>query len=497
MSCYGPVTMKRVPELRVRAANDRPVRPDGAHVLYWMISSRRTRYSFGLQRAVERARELGRPLVVLEALRAGYPWASARLHRFAIDGMADNARRFAAAGVLYHPYVEPTPGHGRGLLRALAERAAVVVTDDYPAFFLPRMVAAAAGQLDVLLEQVDSNGILPLRAAERVFTTARSFRIFLQRNLRPHLDALPEADPLRRAGLPALGALPREITARWPAAPAALLEGDAAALAALSIDHVVAPAPARGGAGAGERVLARFLDERLDRYVAERDDPDAEVTSGLSPYLHWGHVSAHEVLAALARREARWTPDRLGEEQSGGREGFWGMSPASEAFLEQLVTWREIGFNMCALRRDHLEYASLPGWARDTLDEHARDPRPRLYTKEELEAARTYDPVWNASQRELLRDGRIHNYLRMLWGKKILEWSRTPEEALSVMIELNDRYALDGRDPNSYSGIFWVLGRYDRAWGPVRPIFGTVRYMSSESAKRKLRMREYLARDAR
>ena len=150
--------MKRVPELRVRAANDRPVRPGGDHVLYWMISSRRARYSFGLQRAVERARELGRPLVVLEALRAGYPWASARLHRFAIDGMADNARRFAAAGVLYHPYVEPAPGHGRGLLRALAARAALVVTDDYPAFFLPRMVAAAARQLDVLLEQVDSNG---------------------------------------------------------------------------------------------------------------------------------------------------------------------------------------------------------------------------------------------------------------------------------------------------------------------------------------------------
>lgn len=493
----GPITVKRVPELRVRAANDRPVRPDGDHVLYWMISSRRARFNFGLQRAVERARELGRPLIVLEALRAGYPWASARLHRFAIDGMADNARRFAAAGVLYHPYVEPAPGHGRGLLRALAERAAVVVTDDYPAFFLPRMVAAAARQLDVLLERVDSNGLLPLRAADRVFTTARSFRIFLQRNLRPHLAALPEPDPLRRAGLPALGALPEAITARWPAAPAALLEGDASALATLPIDHAVAPAPTHGGAGAGERALARFLDERLERYVAERDDPDAEVTSGLSPYLHWGHISAHEVLAALARREGRWAPDRLGGESSGAREGFWGMSPAAEAFLEQLVTWREIGFNMCALRPDHLQLASLPGWARDTLEEHARDPRPRLYAKEALEAARTHDPVWNAAQRELLREGRIHNYLRMLWGKKILEWSRTPEEALSIMIELNDRYALDGRDPNSYSGIFWVLGRYDRAWGPERPIFGTVRYMSSESAKRKLRMKEYLARYGR
>ena len=486
--------MKPVPEIRVRAANDRPARQGGDYVLYWMIAARRARHHFGLQRAVEQARALGRPLVVLEALRAGYPFASARLHRFALDGMADNARRFAEAGVLYHPYVEPVAGHGKGLVRELAARAALVVTDEYPAFFLPRMVAAAARQIDVRLEAVDSHGILPLRAAERVFTTARSFRIFLQRNLAPHLAAPPAADPLRRAGLPSLGALPREITARWPAAPTALLEGDAAALARLPIDHGVPPVPTRGGAAAGEAALARFLDQRLDRYVTERDDPDAGVTSGLSPYLHWGHLSAHEVLAAIARREGKWTPERLGQERSGAREGFWGMSAAAEAFLEQLVTWREIGFNMCALRRDHDQFGSLPGWAQDTLRKHAKDPRPRVYSREELAAARTHDPVWNASQRELLREGRIHNYLRMLWGKKILEWSPSPEEALGTMIELNDRYAIDGRDPSSYSGIFWVLGRYDRAWGPERPIYGTTRYMTSESAQRKLRMKQYLAR---
>jgi deoxyribodipyrimidine photo-lyase len=170
-----------------------------------------------------------------------------------------------------------------------------------------------------------------------------------------------------------------------------------------------------------------------------------------------------------------------------------GFGEGADAFLDQLVTWREIGFNMCAHRRDHAEYASLPDWCRRTLDAHASDRRD-LYSVKQLEAARTHDELWNASQRQLLREGRIHNYLRMLWGKKILEWSPSPKDALARMIRLNDKYALDGRDPNSYSGILWVLGRYDRPWGPERPIFGLVRYMSTASAARKLHLREYLAR---
>jgi deoxyribodipyrimidine photo-lyase len=252
----------------------------------------------------------------------------------------------------------------------------------------------------------------------------------------------------------------------------------------------VPPVSFAGGPEAGERAAARFLGEILERYPDERDHPDADAQSGLSPYLHFGHVSPHDVFARLARRE-RWKLDRLSEDAAGGREGFWGMSPAAEAFLDQFVTWRELGYNMCALRRDYDKFASLPGWAIDSLRKHEGDPRPQLYTLEELAAARTYDRVWNASQRQLRREGRIHNYMRMLWGKKILEWSRSPEEALAAMIELNNRYALDGRNPNSYSGIFWVLGRYDRPWFE-RPIFGTIRYMTSESALRKLRMKRYL-----
>ncbi|WP_437659551.1 deoxyribodipyrimidine photolyase [Sorangium sp. So ce1182] len=510
-----------VPELRLRTRNAMPVREAGDHVLYWMIANRRTRHNFALERAIAWSLELDRPLVVLEALRCGYRWASDRLHRFVIDGMADNARRFAAAGVLYHPYVEPAEGAGKGLLGALAARACVVVTDDYPCFFLPRMVASAARQVPVRLEQVDSNGLLPVRAADRVFTTARSFRIFWQRVIADHLVALPAVDPLERplkkARLRPAAPLPRAIARRWPAASPALLEGDPAALSALPIDHAVPPAPCRGGPETAGKELARFVSERLPRYLDERDHPDAGAASGLSPYLHFGHLAAHEVFAAVARREGLRLdqPDRLGrpddgiKRPSGSREGFWGMSPSAEAFLEQLVTWRELGFNAFALgasegdgprlswKREPTEYESLPDWALATLKKHERDRRPRVYSLEALAAGATYDRIWNASQGELLREGRIHNYLRMLWGKKILEWSPSPREALEVMVELNNRYALDGRDPNSYSGIFWVLGRYDRAWGPEREIFGTVRYMSSENTARKLHLKEYLARYAR
>jgi deoxyribodipyrimidine photo-lyase len=172
------------------------------------------------------------------------------------------------------------------------------------------------------------------------------------------------------------------------------------------------------------------------------------------------------------------------------------MSAGAEARLDELVTWRELGFNMAARRDDYDRYESLPDWARKTLEKHQRDRRPTVYSLEDFEAAATHDPLWNAAQRQLVREGRIHNYLRMLWGKKILEWSASPRDALETMIELNNRFALDGRDPNSYSGIFWCLGRYDRAWGPERPIFGTVRYMSSENTARKLHVTQYLRRYA-
>jgi deoxyribodipyrimidine photo-lyase len=458
-----------------------------------MVAARRSRHNFGLQRAAEQARSLGKPLLVLEALRCDYPWASERLHAFVLQGMADNRTALEARGVRYYAYAEPAAGAGRGLIEALAADAAVIVTDDYPAFFLPRMAARAAQRVDVRLEAVDSNGLLPLRAADRVFSSAFSFRAFLQRELAAHLAAFPQADPLEGPRLAPAPPLPEAIVRRWPPATEELLAAGDDALAALPIDHRVRRCPTRGGARAAHEALETFLETRLARYASERNLPERDASSGLSPYLHFGHVSVFDVFSALMTRE-RWTRQRLGPPAGGRKDGWWGVSAAAEAFLDELVTWRELGFNMCAWRADFDRYESLPAWARAALDAHAADRRPWLYAPDELERGTTHDALWNAAQMQIVREGRMHNYLRMLWGKKILEWSASPREALSVMIHLNNKYGLDGRDPNSYSGIFWCLGRYDRPWGPERPIFGSVRYMSSENTARKFPVKGYIAR---
>jgi deoxyribodipyrimidine photo-lyase len=191
-------------------------------------------------------------------------------------------------------------------------------------------------------------------------------------------------------------------------------------------------------------------------------------------------------------RFENWTPDRLSTKTDGKRSGWWGASENAEAFLDELITWRELGYNMCSLRSDYDSYESLPEWARKTLSERQNDTKEYLYDFEDLEKARTHDPIWNSVQRELVNTGSVHNYLRMLWGKKILEWTTAPQKSLEIMIELNNKYALDGRNPNSYTGIFWTLGRYDRPWGAVRSIFGKIRYMSSTRTREKLKMDNYL-----
>jgi deoxyribodipyrimidine photo-lyase len=480
---------------RVRVLADRPPRPDGEFVLYWMTAARRLRWNHALERAAALARELARPLVVLEALSCDYPWASERHHAFVLQGMADTARRAAGRPLLYHPYVEPEPGAGRGLLAALSRHACAVVADDAPHFLYPRLLGAAARRVDCRLEAVDSAGLLPIRAAPRALPTAYAFRRFAQAHLKRHLLAPPAADPLAGRGLPRPRPLPEEIVRRWPGAGEALLAARPEALARLPVDHGVMPVAALpGGATAAERLLDEFLERRLARYAEERSHPDAEAASGLSPYLHFGHLGVHEIVARLAERE-RWSVETLPEGGRGGRSGWWGTSASAEAFLDQLVIWRELGQHTCALRPDdHDRWESLPAWARATLERHAGDERPYLYEVDELAAAATHDELWNAAQRQLVAEGRIHNYMRMLWGKKVLEWSPDPRAALANLLALNDRWALDGRDPNSECGIFWCLGRHDRPWAPERPVFGLVRYMSSAAARRKLRLSGWLAR---
>jgi deoxyribodipyrimidine photo-lyase len=298
----------------------------------------------------------------------------------------------------------------------------------------------------------------------------------VQRVLPFHLASRPHAEPLREATWPVLRAAPKAIVGRWPRADTSGESG-----------------PRRGGATTALALWRAFLAEKLARYGEDAKHPDREATSGLSPYLHFGHIAAHQMVSELLAAE-RWTPERLAPRAHGKRAGWWGVSPAAEAFLEQLVTWRELGFTTCRHLAGYDRYESLPAWARRTLEKHERDPRPYLYDQAALESARTHDPIWNAAQSQLVREGVMHNSLRMLWAKKILEWTSTPRQALEIALHLNNQYGLDGRDPNSYSGVFWAFGRYDRPWGPERPVFGTVRYMTSASMARKLRLAATVAR---
>jgi deoxyribodipyrimidine photo-lyase len=484
-----------VPDVRIRALNAAPVNREGGYVLHWMTNFRRTRHNHALQRSVEWARELGKPLLVLEALRCGYRWASDRLHRFVLEGMADTAAALAGGPAHHYAYVERERGEGKGLLAALAAQACVVVTDDAPVFFLPRMLQAAVPQVPVRMEAVDANGLLPLHSTPRVFTTALSFRLHLRRHLAEHLQpgARPLADPLAGARLPALASLPRGVERRWPRATAALLAGEPAALAALPIDHAVPPVPTRGGMRAAEAALGAFVRERLPRYSEMRGEPAVVGTSRLSMYYHFAHLSPHGTLAALEALEGR--PAAVKQER-GGRHDLFGLMPEAEAYLDELVTWREISYHWDAKHPDPFSLGSLPQWAQRTLEKHRGDPRPGLERREALEAGTTRDPVYNAAQRQLRSEGWFHNAGRMVWGKKLLEYSESPEAALGLMADFMNRYSLDGRDPAANASFFWVLGRFDRAWGPERPIYGTVRYLATLTPTKLRHFRAYVAKYA-
>ncbi len=483
--------MDHVPKNRIAPCNNKNINPAGQYVVYWMVAHRRTRWNFSLQRAVEWADALKKPLVILEALRADYKWASDRLHRFVIEGMRDNWRRLKGSNALYYPYIEMQVNAGKGLLAELAHRACVVVTDDFPCFFLPRMISAAARQVPVLLEKVDANGLLPMQEADQAFLRAFDFRRFLQKHVIPHLFILPRTDPLSSLAQSASPGILSSVQEKWEPAYRFLDDVASLDLSRLPIDHSVPPTETVGGLEQATARLRAFIKHSLSEYDVLRNHPDDNATSGLSPYLHFGHISVHQIFQEIADHEG-WAPDRVSPRTAGKRAGWWGMSVGAEAFLDELITWRELGYNMCRCRRDYDAFESLPEWAKETLERHEFDTRPYLYSLPQLENSETHDQIWNAAQNQLRREGKIHNYLRMLWGKNILAWTPSPREALQVMIHLNNKYALDGRNPNSYTGIFWCLGRYDRPWGPERPIFGKVRYMSSQSTRQKIRVANFM-----
>jgi len=474
-------------EARRRPANDRPIARDGEYVLYWVQAYRRLSHNHALDYAIKCARELKRPLVVYEGLRLDYPWASERIHRFALEGMRANRAEAARIGLQYWPFVAAPEDPGRGLVRKIAARACMVVTDFYPCFVVPEQTEALARKTDRQVIAIDGNSVAPLATLGATVSAAAHLRPRIHKQFRDAWAHRAKAEP-EVASVPV----------RSVEAPFATWDGDVdRTLAALPIDRSVASVRGvTGGAPAANERLAAFLDEGLARYADHRSNPSSPEdgpSSRLSPYLHFGHISVEAIVAGVLAR-AYGTPDiALGS--PGKREGFYGTDPNVNGFLDQAITWRDVGFQWHVERR--LDTASLaralPAWVQATLAKHADDPRKHVYTAEEWEAAATHDRLWNAAQTELARTGAMHNYMRMLWGKKVLEWSRTPEEAYRTLVHLNNKYALDGRDPSSYTGILWCFGLFDRPWAPERPVLGSIRYMSSDNTAKKFKLDGYLA----
>jgi photolyase PhrII len=418
--------------------------------------------------AVERANDLAMPVLVYHGLRHDYPWASDRLHTFILESAIDLRQEFADRGIQYAFYLDRDRKNrpGESPLRQLASRACLIVTDFFPTFIMPRQTRALRSKVEAPVIAVDSATVVPMAHFTGQHATARAMRPRLHEMLPHYLHPVGDTEPSRTGRFevpfddPVAGIDGRRARAQI----AGLVES-------CDIDHAVAPARnIRGGARAARERLGRFLAHGLRRYDPDRNDPTLDATSGMSPYLHFGNISIQEVL--LSAREA-------------------GSPHQYAKFEDQALVWRELAHNFVFHDRKHRTPSAVPAWARRELDDHQDDPRPQIYTARQLEEAGTASDLWNAAQRSYVVDGYMHNYMRMLWGKAVLQWTNTWSYALKVLEDLNNRFSLDGRDPNTYGGIHWIFGKFDRPFYR-RPVYGTVRYMSLKAAEKKFDVDEYI-----
>ena len=452
---------------RVRTLNDLPARDHAQYVLYWSQMNRRVESNQALAYAAQIANENHLPLLVYEGLTCTYPHANDRLHTFMLEAVPGTAKDLKRINAGYFFYLRATRSQPNDVLYRLAERARCVVTDDYPTFIAAAHNSRVPGKIGVQYLAVDASCIIPMSRHEKRAYGAYTIRPKITRELPQYLKPVEQVR-IKRAWNdtllpPGLAALRTTVTVR----------NIPQLVAGCEIDHSIKPSISfSGGAVNARRHLEVFLETRLSRYARESNQPAKHATSDLSPWLHFGQISALEV--ALTVREYAEQHKLIADD-----------------FLEQLIVRRELAFNFARFTPNVESLDALPEWCKRTMAKHADDPRPWLYTPEQLERAETHDDLWNATQKELLLRGKIHGYYRMYWGKKIIEWSPTYEQALRVMIDLHDIYALDGRDPNTYTNILWCFGLHDRPWGE-RPVFGQIRYMSLEGMRRKTDTAAYI-----
>ena len=429
---------------RIVPLNRREAR-DGEYVLYWMQAAQRAEYNHALEYAIDRANELRVPLLAAFGLTADFPEANARHYRFMLEGLRQVEKDLAGRGIQLVVRAETPPQ----CVARLAKKARLVIVDEGHLRAQRQWRAEVAEKIACPLIEVETNVIVPVEAAaEKENFSAGTFRPRIRRQLDAYLVPLRH----RKVRIPRLGS---------PLESLDLRDIDKVS-AQLKIDRSIGPAPGlTGGSEQGKRHLEDFIGRKLDGYADRRNDPNLDGTSNLSPYLHFGQISPLQIALAVSQMQ----------------------SPGKGAFLEELIVRRELSFNFVYYNHQYDGYECLPPWVRRTLDFHRRDRRQYVYSLEEFETAKTHDPYWNAAQKEMTLTGKMHGYMRMYWGKKMLEWSRSPEEGFRIALHLNNKYELDGRDPNGYAGA-WCFGKHDRAWAE-RPVFGKVRYMNAAGLKRK------------
>lgn len=430
---------------RLKVLCEAPVRPEGRYVLYWMQAAQRAGFNPALEYAVEQAQALDLPVLTVFGLTA-FPEANARHYDFMLRGLAEVEQALAARGIGF--LIRKQPPHE--LVRELSGEAALVVCDRGYLKIQRTWRAKVAEVFDRRLVQVEGEVVVPVETASPKHEyAARTLRPKVQRLFETYIEDLAEPPVRRRAdGLDLGGGLD--------------LSRVDLVLAELKIDQGVAPVRRfLPGQAAARARLETFTTGALPRYEVDRNRPESGAASHMSPYLHFGQISPVEIALAVRR--------------SGAQSGV-------ATYLEELIVRRELAMNHAFYAPDYDRYSMIPDWARKTLADHAGDPRPHLYDRDQFEAGETHDPYWNAAMREMRATGYMHNRLRMYWGKKILQWSKTPEEAFETTLALNNRWFLDGRDANSFTNVGWIYGLHDRPWGP-QPVFGTVRSMGPNTFK--------------
>ncbi|MGB7950618.1 MAG: deoxyribodipyrimidine photo-lyase [Candidatus Binatia bacterium] len=445
------------PRVRIRTGG---YNPEAECVVYWMRRSQRATDNPALNVAIQAGNLLKKPVVVFFGLTPNAHHANLRHYTFLLQGLKDIAEGLQKKNVGFTLSNQP----GYDILNFCSEvRPCLLVGDENPLHGPKRAQAKVLTNLKAPFWTVDSDVVVPSRLLGKEHYAARTIRPKIRMLLPKFLRPIPNPaakvvwqNPLEKKSIS--------------------LDYSCSLLEHLPIDRSVEPVAAfLGGSGEARRRLKNFLKSRLTGYATNRNKPDLTGTSQLSPYLHFGHIAPHTIaLAVQATKAPR-------EDQA--------------AFLGELIVRRELAVNFVRYNPRYERAESCEAWADVTLRKHTGDRRRFLYTQKQLQNAETHDPLWNTAQKQMVLTGWMHGYLRMYWAKKILEWSPSPAVAYDIAVRLNDRYELDGRDPNGYAGIAWaIVGKHDRAWGPERPIYGKVRYMSLESTSRKFNSRAYIDR---